>query len=148
MTTIIPAQVEHSDFIATYMVKDYKRLNEFMGDNIYKTDHDFFVKILNERINTPDGIFHSFVALENETPLGFVSTMLDKNQKGQVLLISTEESHPASKQIFIDLFNYAVQYLRDQGVSSIIFESSPLEEDYNNLLAQVGAKHFSSKFII
>lgn len=66
MKTLIPAALEHISPISSLLVREYKKLNEQLGYDFYKTDFDLFVRITESRIRSQDGEFKFFVAVDED----------------------------------------------------------------------------------
>ena len=127
------------------MVKEYEKLNQYLWAPIYKTDYELLNRIWSERIDEKKSEFSLFVALSEEVFSGFISLQLHK-ERGEVLMIVLESS--ASQQDYQELFEFALEFLKEQGAKIISFEVAPFEAEYLSILERKGAKQLSSKYIL
>ena len=127
------------------MVKEYEKLNQYLWAPIYKTDYELLNRIWSERIDEKKSEFSLFVALSEEVFSGFIALQLHK-ERGEVLMIVLESS--ASQQDYQELFEFALEFLKEQGAKIISFEVAPFEAEYLSILEGKGAKQLSSKYIL
>lgn len=127
------------------MVKEYEKLNQYLWAPIYKTDYELLNRIWSERIDEKKSEFSLFVALSEEVFSGFIALQLHK-ERGEVLMIVLESS--ASQQDYQELFEFALEFLKEQGAKIISFEVAPFEAEYLSILERKGAKQLSSKYIL
>ena len=107
MKTIVPATVRLVDYIAKSLVQIYTNLNNEIGVPIYKTDYDLFFRITESRIRSNELGFSYFVLQDNDTDVGFLITLFQKN-KGEVLMLDAPDQD-------IDQFlRFAVEHLNMQ----------------------------------
>lgn len=127
------------------MVKEYEKLNQYLWAPIYKTDYELLNRIWSERIDEKKSEFSLFVALSEEVFSGFIALQLHK-ERGEVLMIVLESS--ASQEDYQELFEFALEFLKEQGAKIISFEVAPFEAEYLSILERKGAKQLSSKYIL
>lgn len=127
------------------MVKEYEKLNQYFWAPIYKTDYELLNRIWSERIDEKKSEFSLFVALSEEVFSGFIALQLHK-ERGEVLMIVLESS--ASQEDYQELFEFALEFLKEQGAKIISFEVAPFEAEYLSILERKGAKQLSSKYIL
>ena len=127
------------------MLKEYEKLNQCLWAPIYKTDYELLNRIWSERIDEKKSEFSLFVALSEEVFSGFIALQLHK-ERGEVLMIVLESS--ASQEDYQELFEFALEFLKEQGAKIISFEVAPFEAEYLSVLERKGAKQLSSKYIL
>lgn len=127
------------------MVKEYEKLNQYLWAPIYKTDYELLNRIWSERIDEKKSEFSLFVASSEEVFSGFIALQLHK-ERGEVLMIVLESS--ASQEDYQELFEFALESLKEQGAKIISFEVAPFEAEYLSILERKGAKQLSSKYIL
>ena len=127
------------------MVKEYEKLNQYLWAPIYKTDYELLNRIWSERIDEKKSEFSLFVVLSEEVFSGFIALQLHK-ERGEVLMIVLESS--ASQEDYQELFEFALEFLKEQGAKIISFEVAPFEAEYLSILERKGAKQLSSKYIL
>ena len=101
--------------------------------------------IWSERIDEKKSEFSLFVALSEEVFSGFIALQFHK-ERGEVLMIVLESS--ASQEDYQELFEFALEFLKEQGAKIISFEVAPFEAEYLSILERKGAKQLSSKYIL
>ena len=144
MSTIIPAWLEHVPFIAKQLSDEYVKLNQGIGLDIYKTDITFFSQIVESRIRTADSEFKYFVLVdESWNSIGFISLL--QKVRGEILMIGQTSTDKSNLEI---LLSFWIKFLKENWSTSIVFEASPEEKDYQELLNKIWAKQFSSKYIL
>ena len=102
-------------------------------------------RIWSERIDGKKSEFSLFVALSEEGFSGFIALQLHK-ERGEVLMIVLESS--ASQEDYQELFEFALEFLKEQGAKIISLEVAPFEAEYLSILERKGAKQLSSKYIL
>lgn len=146
MKTLIPAALEHVSPISSLLVREYKKLNEQLGYDFYKTDFDLFVRITESRIRSQDGEFKFFVAVDEDWALlGFISLLQKK--RWEVLMVVSKNDEDL-EVLLPKMLEFWISYLKDTGSESVVFEVSPHEKTYQEVLKALWAKNFSSKFIL
>ena len=128
------------------MVKEYQKLNDDLKCPMYQTDYDLFICVWSKRIVDQSSEFPLFVAEGEKGEFwGFVALQLHK-ERGEVLMIVLESS--ASQEDYQELFEFALEFLKEQGAKIISFEVAPFEAECLSILERKGAKQLSSKYIL
>lgn len=131
---IQPADSSHTDYISSSLVDEYSETNRTFGYPRYKEDYDLMYKHVSSRIKE-GGDFVYFVAVENETPVGFINLLTEESNLGSILIIRGD-----TKEIKEELIHTAVEYFKEKGISTVVTETMLYDNDVLDILKSLGVK--------
>ncbi len=140
---IVDASSDHVEYISEALVSEFSKANQFFRYPRYNDKYEVMHKHVQRRIEQGDPEHHYYVAVENNSPVGFINVSINDYKVGTILVVFADDSETKKS-----LISYVLESGGTRGVEIWESEIFSYDKDLKTIFDDFGTEEQLTHFKI